>query len=166
MKFTVPGEPTGKGRPRVVKNGAFTRTYTPEKTASYENLVKLEYQQQSKGVTFGGKQIKMDIKAYYALAKSDSKRRRSEKISGARRPTKKPDIDNVYKIVADALNKIAYDDDSQIVAASIEKYYAEQPRVEITIEEVRQQFPWECWSAQDGPTASVQIKNLRGGTEP
>lgn len=137
MKFTVPGEPTGKGRPRVVRNGAFTRAFTPQKTASYENLVKLEYQSQSKGMTFNDRQIRMDIKAYYALAKSDSKRRRMEKLSGALRPTKKPDIDNVYKIVADALNGIAYRDDSQIVAASIEKHYSEQPRVEIEITEVQ-----------------------------
>ena len=137
MKFIVPGEPTGKGRPRVVRNGALTRAFTPQKTASYENLVKLEYQSQSKGATFDNRQIRMDIKAYYALAKSDSKRRRMEKLSGALRPTKKPDIDNVYKIVADALNGIAYRDDSQIVAASIEKHYAEQPRVEIEITEVQ-----------------------------
>ena len=134
--FIVPGEPTGKGRPRVVHAGNRSMAFTPEKTVLYENLVKLEYQRQSGGEVFGDQSIRMDIKAYYAVAKSDGKRIRMAKLAGEIRPMKKPDIDNVYKIVADALNGIAYDDDSQIVAASIEKHFDVSPRVEISIEAV------------------------------
>ena len=133
IRFVIPGEPTGKGRPRVVNINNRSMAFTPAKTASYENLVKLEYQRQSEGVSFADAQVAMAIKAYYALPKSDSKRKRASKLLGAIRPTKKPDIDNVYKIVADALNGMAYHDDSQIVVASIEKHYAEQPRVEVEI---------------------------------
>ena len=136
MMFVVPGEPTGKGRPRVVRAGIRSMAFTPEKTALYENLVKLEYQRQSCGEVFGGRSIRMDIKAYYAVAKSDGKRIRASKLAGEIRPMKKPDIDNVLKIIADALNGIAYDDDSQIVSANIEKYYDECPRVEISIEAI------------------------------
>ena len=43
-KFTVLGEPKGKGRPRFIpKTG---RAITPKDTVQYENLVKLEYQTQ------------------------------------------------------------------------------------------------------------------------
>lgn len=136
MKFVVPGEPTGKGRPRVVHAGNHSVAFTPEKTVLYENLVKLEYQRQSGGMAFAGEKIRMNIRAYYAVAKSDSKRIRAAKLAGEIRPMKKPDIDNVYKIVADALNGIAFDDDSQIVSARIEKYYDECPRVEISIEAI------------------------------
>ena len=136
MKFIVPGEPTGKGRPRVVTVGNRRMAFTPEKTALYENLIKLEYQKQCATAEPLGQQIRMDIKAYYALSKSDSKRKRADKLSGIIRPTKQPDIDNVYKVVADALNGLAYDDDSQIVSASIEKHYSERPRVEVEITEV------------------------------
>ena len=137
MKFTIPGEPTGKGRPRVVKFGNRSMAFTPQKTVSYENLVKLEYQAQSEGECFGDRQVRMNIKAYYGLPKSDSRNKRTAKLAGQIRPTKKPDIDNVYKIIADALNGIAYNDDSQIVSARIEKLYAETPHVDITIEEVQ-----------------------------
>ena len=93
MRFTIPGEPTGKGRPRVVRNGAFTRTYTPEKTATYENLVKLEYERQCHGERFGDDaQLRMVVRAFYGLAASDSKRKRQAKLEGVIRPTKKPDI--------------------------------------------------------------------------
>jgi Holliday junction resolvase RusA-like endonuclease len=49
------------------------------------------------------------------------------------RPTKKPDADNILKAVLDALNGLAYNDDSQIVSARIEKLYSDNPRVEIVI---------------------------------
>ena len=38
----MPGEPRGKGRPRFRRAGAFVQTYTDDKTANYENLVKHE----------------------------------------------------------------------------------------------------------------------------
>lgn len=135
MRFTIPGEPQGKGRPRVVRNGAFTRTYTPEKTASYENLVKLEFQRQCSGLYIGDRPVSMKVVCFYGLASSDSKRKRQAKLDGAIRPTKKPDCDNVGKVVADSLNGIAYKDDAQIVSMTIDKYFAEIPRVEVTIEE-------------------------------
>ena len=136
MKFTIPGEPHGKGRPRVVRNGSFTRTFTPEKTATYENLVKLEFQRQCPTLWIPSGPIQMNIMAYFPILKSDSKRKRQDKIDGLIRPTKVPDTDNIAKIVADSLNGMAYTDDSQIVSMAIEKYYAETPRVEVEITEV------------------------------
>ncbi|MBQ3478187.1 MAG: RusA family crossover junction endodeoxyribonuclease [Clostridia bacterium] len=136
MKFTVPGEPQGKGRPRVVRNGAFTKTYTPEKTAAYENLVKLEFQRQCPDLWIPSAPVRMTIRAYYGLAKADSKRKRQAKLDGVIRPTKKPDIDNCIKAIADSVNGLAYTDDTQIVSVIAEKYYAEIPRVEVEIEEV------------------------------
>lgn len=35
VKFTILGEPAGKGRPRFRSVGPYVKTYTPEKTASY-----------------------------------------------------------------------------------------------------------------------------------
>lgn len=49
-------------------------------------------------------------------------------IKGEIRPTKKPDLDNVAKIICDGLNKIAYEDDSQIIDLTVTKYYAEIPK--------------------------------------
>jgi Holliday junction resolvase RusA-like endonuclease len=146
MRFSIPGEPYGKGRPRVVNVGNRTMAFTPHKTVSYENLVKMEYQAQSEGKTFTDKQVRMNIRAYYGLPKSDSRSKRTAKLAGIIRPTKKPDIDNVYKIIADALNGIAYNDDSQIVSASVEKLYSETPRVDVTIEEVQHETLLNCQS--------------------
>ncbi len=54
-------------------------------------------------------------------------------IAGDIAPTKKPDFDNIQKIICDALNGVAYYDDSQIVKADIEKVYRTTPRVEVTV---------------------------------
>ena len=122
--FTIPGEPTGKARPRVMKWGA----YTPEKTVLYENLVKTAYN----GRMMEGA-LCMEIKAKYQIPVSASKKKQEAMRNMQMFPTKKPDCDNVIKIIADALNKIAYNDDSQIVIAKIEKMYADTPSVEVTL---------------------------------
>lgn len=135
FRFTVPGEPVGKGRPRVVCRGGFTQTYTPEKTASYENLVKLEFQRQ------GGRMMKdgpvyLSIQAWYGIPKSVSKRKREAMIGGLILPTRKPDCDNVAKVIADALNGLAWRDDSQVVALHVCKRFGETPGVSVLMEEV------------------------------
>lgn len=134
MIFTIPGEPQGKGRPRVVRNGGPVRTYTPEKTATYENLVKLEYERQVDRM-LGDGPVSMRIMAWYGIPKSASKRKREAMVGGAIRPTRKPDCDNVAKVIADALNGLAYRDDSQIVRMLVEKWFGEEPRVDVVIEE-------------------------------
>lgn len=132
VSFVVQGEPVGKGRPKFTRQG---RTYTPAKTVSYENLVKLEYERQCGMVMFEQKEpLKISINAVFSIPKSKSKKEREKMIAGAIRPTKKPDMDNIAKIICDALNVLAYYDDSQIVELEIEKVYGEIPKVEISIE--------------------------------
>ena len=134
IKFTVPGEPKGKGRPRFSRNG---HTYTPKETASYENLVKLEYERQCQGQRFEPvTMLKMNIAAYFRIPKSASKAKRKKMLLGDLRPTKKPDMDNIIKIIADSLNGLAYHDDAQIVSAAVDKYYDDEPCVDVYLESV------------------------------
>lgn len=135
--FTVPGEPTGKGRARTVRNGGITRTFTPEKTVLYENLIKVEFQNQCRGVYFEkGRPLEMLVMAYYAIPASASKKKREQMIDGSIRPLKKADSSNVLKAVEDALNKVAYDDDVQIVETHISRFYGDIPRVEVLIKDI------------------------------
>lgn len=133
IKVIISGEPKGKGRPRMsTKTG---RTYTPKDTAMYENRVVLEYEAQC-NIKHKG-EIIAEIIAYYTIPKSASKTKHKQMVDGSIRPTKKPDADNVAKIILDSLNKIAFDDDSQVVDLSVKKFYSEQPRVELIISEVK-----------------------------
>ena len=135
VSFTVLGEPTGKGRPKF---NSYTRSaYTPKKTVNYETWVKMEYCRQCNNQKFpDDAMIEMEITAYYQIAKSDSKKRKQMKLDNMIRPTKKPDMDNIVKIIADPLNGIAYHDDSQIVNCSIKKFFSDQPRVEVKIKQL------------------------------
>lgn len=57
--------------------------------------------------------------------------------NGQELPCKKPDIDNVIKIILDALNGIAYKDDCQVVEViAVKKYTEETERVELEFEEL------------------------------
>ena len=137
MKFTIYGNPVSKGRPRFSRMGKYVKTYTDEKTVSYENLVKLSYLEQieekTKYLNEDKEELKAIITAYYMIPKSTSNKKRELMIAKKMRPTKKADLDNISKIILDSLNGIAYKDDSQIVSLEIKKYYSEQPRVEVEI---------------------------------
>ena len=54
--------------------------------------------------------------------------------SGEIRPTVKPDFDNIGKLIADALNGVAYDDDKCIVDAQVRKFYSDNPRTEVILQ--------------------------------
>lgn len=132
LPVTVYGEPKGKGRPRF--NTKTGHAITPKDTVSYENLVKLEWQTAYGTESFPKEaMLDMRIKAYYRIPKSASKKKRAAMLAGEIRPTKKPDMDNVVKIIADSLNNLAYYDDTQIVDCQCRKFYSENPRVEVTI---------------------------------
>ena len=130
--FEIVGEPQGKGRPRFSTRGGFVKTYTPEKTASYENFVKLCYLNKYKGQKLDG-EIIAEIIAYFSIPKSFSKKKRLEAIEGKIKPTKKPDTDNIAKTILDSLNGIAFEDDKQVVALLVNKLYGEEAKVVVTL---------------------------------
>ena len=77
----------------------------------------------------------MTILACFAIPKSFSKKKQKEALEGTIRPLTKPDADNIAKIICDALNDIAYKDDTQIIELTITKQYASEPKVKITLVE-------------------------------
>lgn len=134
-RIVIPGEPRGKGRPRFTRSG---HTYTPTETAEYEDMVRAIYMQQYGRQRISDETpIRMVISAFYKIPKSASKKKRSQMIEYKIRPTKKPDLDNIIKIVSDALNGIAYKDDTSIVEIKCCKSYSEEPKVIVKIEEVQ-----------------------------
>lgn len=140
LKFIVPGEPQGKGRPRFSsKTGT---AYTPAKTASYERQVVAEYRRQLGSQRFpDGAPLKMSVRAYYTIPKSAPKGKAKAMVSGSLRPVKKPDWDNIGKIIADSLNGTAYKDDSQVVDGRVKKFFSQNPRVEVMITYAEEEKP-------------------------
>ncbi len=126
-----------KQRPRVVNRGKFSSAYTPKETVQYENLVKLCFQQAAHGEMFSDDAM-LDVRifAFYEIPKSTSKRKREAMMARKIRPVKRPDFDNIGKIICDSLNLVAYHDDSAIVDAQVRKFYSVQPRVEVIIKSI------------------------------
>lgn len=93
LKFTVHGEPKGKGRPRF--NTKTGHAITPKDTVIYENLVRMEYLNQCGETKFpDDAMLDMRIKAYYTIPPSRPKKKKELMRAGIIRPTKKPDMDN------------------------------------------------------------------------
>ncbi len=132
IKITIPGIPVAKGRPRVTKWG----TYTPEKTVNYENLVQFSYLQQYKGLEPMQGYLKMEIYFLMPIVASTSKKRKQLMLERKILPDKKPDLSNMVKSIEDALNKIAYHDDSQIVESHLYKFYSEEPKAIVMISNI------------------------------
>ena len=129
------GVPVAKGRPRFRNNGKFVQTYTPKETVNYENLVKLSWVQArgegSVSYIEEGAAIEMDIKAYFPIPTSLSKKKQTE-LDGTPH-IKKCDSDNIIKIICDALNEVAFKDDCAVSDITVRKRYtSEEPRVEVT----------------------------------
>ncbi len=135
VKFTVYGEPQGKGRPRFSKVANHVKTRTPDETILYENLIQTEFRRQCGNVRFSDEdQLDMRILAFYQIPSSVSKKKTRQMLDRVIRPTKKPDWDNIGKVVADSLNQVAYRDDAQVVDSQVRKFYSDQPRIEVTIQ--------------------------------
>jgi Holliday junction resolvase RusA-like endonuclease len=128
--FIIPGEPVAKGRPRVTRSG---HAYTPQKTRSYEAHIRDTWKKNFAHSASNSQPLMVSVVAYFPVPKSVSKKRRAG-MEGAPH-TKRPDADNVAKSVLDALNGLAFEDDSAIHDLHVEKRYTlEEPRVEVRLE--------------------------------
>ena len=130
--FEVLGQPQGKARARVTRWGV----YTPEKTALYENLIKLSFKQKYSKLEPLTGYLKIEILAVFEPPKSTSKKKREQMIYQEIKPSKKPDIDNICKVFLDALNGIAYKDATQVIELVARKCYGEQASVIVNVEEI------------------------------
>lgn len=138
IEFIVDGQPQRKRRPRFRRIGNYVQTYTPKETHDYEKHIVDCYLEQVGQVMLEDVPIKVNITAYFQVPKAFSKRKRQEAITHIIKPHNRLDVDNIAKVVLDALNGVAYSDDHYITDLTIRKRYAEQPRLEVRIGEVKE----------------------------
>lgn len=131
IAFTVPGQPQGKGRPRVGKVGAHARLYTPAKTVQYESLVAHEAHCAMAGQPMLEGPVCVQLAIECQVPASWSQRKQAAALAGEVVPTTKPDIDNVVKAVFDGCNGVLWRDDVQVVNVSVSKRYSPTPRVRL-----------------------------------
>ena len=131
FKFEILGKPIGKGRPRLGRFG----TYTPQKTVNYETLVKYTFARLFPKAEPTDKPIRARITAVFTIPKSYTKKQIAE-ITNKPVYVKKPDCDNIAKIILDSLNGLAYVDDNQVCSLEINKKYGNQEKVIVELGEI------------------------------
>ena len=109
----IPYKLQPKERPRFAIHRGKVITYTPKKTHDFESLVKQQFYSQNCKKIDGCIEVK--IQAYYGV--------KNKKLCGNPKDTR-PDIDNGIKLLLDALNGLAWEDDGQVVKITAEKYYS------------------------------------------
>lgn len=125
------GEPKGKGRPRFSRKGGFA--YTPQPTRNYEAALRYAGQVAMRGAAPIDGALRVDVLAAFPVPQSWSKIKQARAHAGTLRPTGRPDLDNVVKML-DALNGVVWRDDAQIVTATVQKRYSDRPRLRIEVE--------------------------------
>lgn len=138
IEFFVPGKPSPKARARVVRHQGRIRSYTPEATANYELYVKWLGAAAMAGLKPSDKPCRLHMIVALPVPQSWSKKKQEQAILGNIMPTAKPDLSNILKSIEDALNGVAYVDDSQLCEVVMRKCYSVHPGVQVRIIEMSQ----------------------------
>jgi Holliday junction resolvase RusA-like endonuclease len=121
------GAPVGKGRARTFMDAGAIISKTPGRTKRIENAIKVKARIEMRGRPPLQGPLALVLRAGYAIPASWPKRKQEDAFTSDLRPTVRPDLDNVVKLWADALLKIAYADDAQLVEIHASKFYMRSP---------------------------------------
>jgi Holliday junction resolvase RusA-like endonuclease len=134
VTIVIPGAitPWKRAQRRRMANGA-TVTFTDRDVEAYHATVRLAAERAMNGAPPLDGAIVMAVNAIFAPPRSWSGKRRHLACTGMIGKTSRPDIENSVKGAMDALQTIAYRDDSQIVRLTASKCYGDRPRLEITL---------------------------------
>ena len=135
IEIRLDGDPVAKGRHRHRLNAKTGKVFTHSdpKTARFEDRLAWAAQVIMAGRPLLTGPLVVIVDAYRAVPASWSKKRQTAALSGELRPITTPDWDNYGKIV-DALNRVVWVDDSQIVDGRARKFYSDRPRIEIRVD--------------------------------
>ena len=101
-------------------------------------MVRASYTSVSKVKFSKDEPLEISILALFSIQQRASKKLKELMINNEILPTKKPDSDNIIKIILDALNGVAYHDDRQVCRVYFEKMYAENPEIKILIRNIEE----------------------------
>ncbi|QDP26245.1 RusA family crossover junction endodeoxyribonuclease [Bradyrhizobium cosmicum] len=162
ITITLAGAPQGKGRARAFLRGGHIGHYTPEKTRSYEGMIRTAAMDAIAGRPALDEPIEFVLRAIFPVPVSWSNRKRARAYTGHIKPGKKPDLDNIAKAWNDALNGVVYRDDSLICRMTLDKRYGPQALVVVTVRPMAN-IPAENARALKVVAHNVPFSTLAGG---
>lgn len=120
-------DPVPKGRPRLSRGG---HAFTPLKTRESERIIQLMAQKQHGALPIADGPIQIDVE--FVMPKPKRPKNKSYHVT-------RPDLDNLLKLVLDALNGILWNDDAQIFGITAKKRYvtdAEKPHIGLILQDI------------------------------
>ena len=115
-----------------ITSAPFASVYTDAETVAYEAALAKEGSAAWRAAPLEGA-LTVFAEAFMPIPASWSNKKRAAASAGQIFPTGKPDGDNIAKCVGDALNKIVWQDDSQIIMWQVLKLYSDWPRLRISV---------------------------------
>lgn len=130
MILTLYGKPQPKERPRVYNGHGITPTRTKNYEARLAEAWRAKYPEPT------AEAVSVGVTFYLPTPTSWSKKKKELAERCVIRPTVRPDIDNLVKIILDGLNGVAFLDDKQVVELYAQKAYSTEPRTVIRVTEL------------------------------
>ena len=136
IHFKIEGKPVPQGRPRAVRMGAGVRMYDPPKSKVYKQMVAAKVRSYMKinGIQTITEPLAVHLNFYFTPPKSYSKKRIRAIEAKEELFTKKPDLDNLAKLILDSCNNLLFKDDSQIIGLTIGKHYGHEDYVDVKVQ--------------------------------
>lgn len=138
VEFTIAGEPVAQGRPRFSNRGGFVKAYDPAKSREAKNHVRYCAKEAMEGVEPLDGPLHMRAEFGIMMPKSLARKRTPREREWR---TKKPDLDNLLKLVKDSCSGIVYLDDNtivQVTARKIQCAQGEAPYTRVCFEELEE----------------------------
>ncbi len=137
-RFEFDITPVEQARPRATRLGKGIRLYDPKKVTAFKRQLGMMARQQmaDRGLDPADGPLAVKMIFYRPIQSGLSGKERARRLSGAHRPTVKPDLSNYIKATEDALNGLLWVDDNLIVTEMAEKHYSDHPRLIIEINEM------------------------------
>lgn len=132
-------EPVQQQRPRATSRGrGFISMYDPKKTSDFKKKIGLLANRINKIKCYKPLEGALSVKvSFYRLPPKSMSKKKIEKAENKEiLPTKKPDLSNYIKSLEDALNGIAWVDDSMNCRMVLEKFFSKNPRIEVEVEKI------------------------------
>lgn len=136
--FNKDGVPRAKGRARAVPgqhpNGElFVRLITPSDTREAEAAIRAAFRRAHPNHTPWTGPVLLRFTAVFETPRSFNRALKEAAKRGTLMATRKPDKDNIEKLIVDALNGVAFVDDQQVMGGGM-KRYGSPARLEISFE--------------------------------
>ena len=138
LYFTIDGDPFGKLNLRPMNAKGHASVFNPKENADYmEKVSSAAKKQLGEGSEPDPDSMSVaKVHAYFQIPKRLSKRMKMLALQNKAKPTKKPDLDSISKVVLDGIAKSqsVWKDDSQAIEEQLRKYCAEDPCDVVVIE--------------------------------